>query len=475
MTEHVKAEWYDNEHKLSDGSYVDKNGNVCYIKNGMFHREDGPAIIQLNGTSIWCLDGKKHREGRGPAVESVSGYKAWYKNGVLHRNDGPAITDSDGTEEWWVDGVKTTKNETISNKIIKNETISNNVKHVKAEWYSNERNLPDGSYIDKHGDVCYVKNGRIHRDDGPAIVRDNGNKFWYKNGKQHREDGPAEEYTNGDRWWWVDGKRHREDGPAIEWANGKKEWYINNERYWTKEDYDKKIKEIKPQTKTGSEKQVIKHKKAEWYGNEHNLPDGSYINKHGNVCYIKNGEWHREDGPAIEWSSGNKSWWVNGKRHREDGPAVEYSDGERSWYINNERCGNKEDYDKKIKEIKHKKAEWYGNEHNLPDWSYIDSRGSVCYIKNGEWNREGGPAVERDDGSKWWYRNGKRHREDGPAEEWADGGKLWYLNGKRHREDGPAVEWSNGDKEWYINDKQCKTKEEYEEALKVWKINEIMK
>ena len=47
------------------------------------------------------------------------------------------------------------------------------------------------------------------------------------NGKLHREDGPAIEYADGTKCWYVDGKRHRTDGPAIEWANGHKEWYID--------------------------------------------------------------------------------------------------------------------------------------------------------------------------------------------------------------------------------------------------------
>ena len=34
-----------------------------------------------------------------------------------------------------------------------------------------------------------------------------------------------------------------------------------------------------------------------------------------------NGKFHREDGPAIEWSNGDKEWYLNGRRHREDGPA----------------------------------------------------------------------------------------------------------------------------------------------------------
>ncbi len=101
---------------------------------------------------------------------------------------------------------------------------------------------------------------------------------------------------------------------------------------------------------------------------------------------------------------------------------------------------------------KHVKARWFRNERNLPDGSYIDSDNDVCYIKNG-----------------------KIHREDGPAIEHADGTKRWYINGKQHREDGPSVEWINGDKYWCVNNKFCGTEVAYEEALKIWKMNEAMK
>ena len=60
-------------------------------------------------------------------------------------------------------------------------------------------------------------------------VDDYGNKYWRLNGKLHREDGPAIEYANGNKWWYLNGKYHREDGPAIEWADGDKEWWLNGE------------------------------------------------------------------------------------------------------------------------------------------------------------------------------------------------------------------------------------------------------
>ena len=39
-------------------------------------------------------------------------------------------------------------------------------------------------------------------------------------------------------------------------------------------------------------------------------------------------------------SLGNIQHWVNGKRHREDGPAIEWSDGDKWWYLNGERVKN---------------------------------------------------------------------------------------------------------------------------------------
>ena len=52
--------------------------------------------------------------------------------------------------------------------------------------------------------------------------------------------------------------------------------------------------------------------------------------------YWKNdkGQWHREDGPAIERADGIKLWYINGQCHRLEGPAIEVASGSKSWYIN---------------------------------------------------------------------------------------------------------------------------------------------
>jgi hypothetical protein len=59
-------------------------------------------------------------------------------------------------------------------------------------------------------------------------IDSDGDKRWVVNGKLHREDGPAVEWANGDTEWWQHGIRHRTDGPAMEWENGHKEWYLHD-------------------------------------------------------------------------------------------------------------------------------------------------------------------------------------------------------------------------------------------------------
>jgi hypothetical protein len=56
----------------------------------------------------------------------------------------------------------------------------------------------------------------------------------------------------------------------------------------------------------------------------------------GNKFWYLNGEYHREDGPAVERADGTKVWYLNGKHHREDGPAIEYADGSKYWYLRGE-------------------------------------------------------------------------------------------------------------------------------------------
>ena len=57
----------------------------------------------------------------------------------------------------------------------------------------------------------------------------------------------------------------------------------------------------------------------------------------GTKSWYQNGQLHRTDGPAIEHSIGTKEWFQNGQRHRADGPAIEWASGRKDWFINGNR------------------------------------------------------------------------------------------------------------------------------------------
>ena len=101
--------------------------------------------------------------------------------------------------------------------------------------------------------------------------------------------------------------------------------------------------------------------------------------------WYRDGELHREGGPAVVHADGMQEWYLNGVRHREDGPAVVLASGAQEWYLNGER-------------------------HRLD-----------------------GPALVRPDGYEAWYLNGERHRLDGPALVRPDGYAAWYLHGQRFK------------------------------------------
>lgn len=82
--------------------------------------------------------------------------------------------------------------------------------------------------IDENGIKAWRLNGKLHREDGPAVEHSDGSQFWYLNGEHHREDGPAVEFPDGTKEWWLNDRRHREDGPAVEHPNGTKIWFLNN-------------------------------------------------------------------------------------------------------------------------------------------------------------------------------------------------------------------------------------------------------
>jgi len=254
-----------------------------WYKHGKLHNVHGPAVEKTNGhkeywiegervteeefdycefptieqpqidefgTEIWRnKDGQVHRDDDLPAMTYSNGNKYFYKDGKLHRLNGPAIIYQEDilVAEYWINGVQLTEDEFNESK----------------DWEKFEPEIDEGNFDEE---VLYETNdlgtktyrneiGQVHREDGPAIIMENGesryylegkaltekeyykieridedgNKRWFnKDGKLHRDNYlPAVEMTNGHKAWYINGVRHRGNGPAVEYANGSVKWYMN--------------------------------------------------------------------------------------------------------------------------------------------------------------------------------------------------------------------------------------------------------
>lgn len=49
----------------------------------------------------------------------------------------------------------------------------------------------NGKEVNENGTIRYYKDGKLHREDGPAVIWTNGDKWYYLNGKQMTK----EQYT----------------------------------------------------------------------------------------------------------------------------------------------------------------------------------------------------------------------------------------------------------------------------------------
>jgi len=77
-------------------------------------------------------------------------------------------------------------------------------------------------------DNSFIEETSLFPTDFTGIVHYfNGSKRWLKNGLLHRIDGPAIDFLDGYKEWWIDGRPHRMDGPAFENTDGTKYWYFN--------------------------------------------------------------------------------------------------------------------------------------------------------------------------------------------------------------------------------------------------------
>lgn len=120
----------------------------------------------------------------------------------------------------------------IPHDIMEGIRVSN-VFGTKRYWKNGKVHREGGpAVIYANGDLGFFKEGLCHRLDGPAFiaVSSSPRQEWWREGKLHREDGPAIIYDNGQKEWYLDGKRHRTDGPALITADGIKEFWVYGKR-----------------------------------------------------------------------------------------------------------------------------------------------------------------------------------------------------------------------------------------------------
>jgi len=120
--------------KIPNGWYIDEYGNKFHYLNDFLHCEDGPAVINTDGTQSWYVNGVRHRED-GPAFININEHQEWFLNGKHHREDGPAVIWKDGKQAWFVNGNR------ISDEEIKRWKDQYNIPENYLEWNSQHKML----------------------------------------------------------------------------------------------------------------------------------------------------------------------------------------------------------------------------------------------------------------------------------------------------------------------------------------------
>jgi hypothetical protein len=178
-----------------------KDGSIEYQKNEKLHRVDGPAVIE-------------------------KGVEMYYKNGIIHNDQGPAIiyTMRNGKKEeyYYLHGSKVSQSNfekfKNNNHTTKNVKTSNHYFDTNSENYTTTIVGNEEKRTYSNGKIEYLLDGLRHRDNGPAYIADDVEKYYY-NGKLHRIDGPAIVYKDNNA------------------SNLHEFYYLNGDRL-TKEEFD---------------------------------------------------------------------------------------------------------------------------------------------------------------------------------------------------------------------------------------------
>jgi hypothetical protein len=77
------------------------------------------------------------------------------------------------------------------------------VQHHQLSTKTKLDNMKNSVIVYKNSTDAWYVNQRLHRTDGPAIIRADGSQVWCVNGRLHRTDGPAFIHTDGSQEWYL--------------------------------------------------------------------------------------------------------------------------------------------------------------------------------------------------------------------------------------------------------------------------------
>lgn len=241
----VEAAYHD---KTFTGAVIDEEGKIAFLKEGKYHREDGPAFLN-------------------PKRNNRSIYEGWWLNGVQHNLNGPARVNNDGSNSYYING-NWIRKENFAKEVAKhkeshpefisiqerNEREASMESHKKVESYAHFDGIETftGSVIDAIGLVCYYKNGKKHREDGPAFINTKNNPDWV----------PSSFYCDGVRY----GTLENDD-----WKQAVKKYQEENKKLDEKwEEFSKDMKDTEPKaaeeeiaTTVPSEKEEVAYRLAQ--------------------------------------------------------------------------------------------------------------------------------------------------------------------------------------------------------------------
>jgi hypothetical protein len=116
--------------------YMENETGRYWRVNGKSHRDDGPAVITVEGSQTWFQHGviRRKNNGDGPSHIGVDGTQWWTNEKGFHRDDGPAIIYPDGARR--IQGFTIHRDDEPNNRnqwFINDHPITANVRAWLAE------------------------------------------------------------------------------------------------------------------------------------------------------------------------------------------------------------------------------------------------------------------------------------------------------------------------------------------------------